>query len=142
MNDRDQRSRDLGNFAVRIVLGSCFVLHGLQKVTGAFGGMGMSKFVRYVDGYGVTAPTMTAYAVAFGELLAGAALLVGFCHRTAAVVITVIMVGAILYATGTEGYFLAKGYEYNLALMAMAFAVFMGGPGAYAYRMQLKRNQL
>ncbi len=141
MNDHEQRSRDLGNFAVRIVLGACFLLHGLQKVTGGFGGMGMSRFVRYVDDCGVAAPTMTAYAVAFGELLAGAELLLGFWHRAGAVVIMVIMAGAILYATGPEGYFLSGGYEYNVALMAMAFAIFMGGPGAYAYRMELRKNQ-
>jgi len=109
-------------------------------VTGAFDGLGLAGFTRYVDAHGVAAPTLTAYVVAFGELLAGVALLVGFFHRIAAVMIMVIMVGAILYATGSEGYFLAEGYEYNLALLAMAFLVFTAGPGAYAFRMELKKQ--
>lgn len=138
MSNSRERSAEIGTFAVRIVVGLCFLLHGLQKVTGAFDGMGLSRFVDYVEARGVIAPTLTAYIVAFGELFAGVALLVGFFHRTAAIVILVIMAGAFLYVT--EGYFLARGFEYNLALAAMAFLILMAGPGAYAYRMELKKN--
>lgn len=138
MSESKDRSMEIGTFVVRVVVGLCFLLHGVQKVFGAFDGMGLSGFVAYVEARGVIAPTLTAYVVAFGELLAGVALLVGFFHRTAAVAILVIMAGAFIYVT--DGYFLAKGYEYNLALAAMAFLILMGGPGAYAYRMELKKN--
>ena len=141
MTERTERSKDIGIFAVRIVLGVCFVLHGLQKVFGAFGGMGLSRWTTTMDNLGVTAPTLSAYAVAFGELAAGLALLVGFFHRTAAIIVLVIMVGGIMYVHGRNGYFNSdSGLEYNLALMAMATVILVGGPGAYAYRMELKKN--
>ena len=138
MSESKDRAQEIGTFAVRIVVGLCFLLHGLQKVTGAFDGMGLAGFVDYVESRGVIAPTLTAYVVAFGELLAGVALLVGFFHRIAAIMILVIMAGAFLYVT--EGYFLSTGFEYNLALAAMALLILLSGPGAYAYRMELKKN--
>ena len=141
MSERTERSKDIGIFGLRIVLGLCFVLHGLQKVVGAFGGSGLGGFVSNMRDLGVTAPALTAYAVAFGELLGGAAMLVGFFHRVAAIIILVIMAGGIFYVHGQNGYFNSNhGFEYNLALMAMAFCVLIGGPGAYAYRMELKKN--
>ena len=74
MNERKQQ---VALAVIRIVLGVIFFLHGMQKVFGAFGGSGLGTFADYMAGVTSVMPELTAYAVAFGELLAGAALLIG-----------------------------------------------------------------
>jgi uncharacterized membrane protein YphA (DoxX/SURF4 family) len=70
-------------------------------------------------------------AVAWGELVCGAALLLGMLTRLAALLMIVVQVGAILTVTGVRGFSMASGggYEYNLALLAMCVAVLLMGGG-------------
>jgi uncharacterized membrane protein YphA (DoxX/SURF4 family) len=70
-------------------------------------------------------------AVAWGELLAGIALLLGVLTRAAAVGVIVIMIGAIWTVTGAKGFAAASGsgYEYNLAIVAMCLVLFIKGAG-------------
>jgi len=73
-------------------------------------------------------------AVAWGELVGGIALVLGFLTRLAALGLVVIQVGAIYTATWAIGFSLAHGggYEYNLALIAMCAAVFLLGGGIFS----------
>src|SRR5262249_54135101 len=72
------------------------------------------------------------YAVTWGEILGGVALLLGLLTRLAAAGMIVIHLGAIYFVTGplplTRG--VGVGYEYNLCLIAMCLClVIMGGGG-------------
>lgn len=137
----NERRAGTALFVVRVTLGVAFLLHGLQKVFGVLGGPGLSGFAKYLDGLGVSIPEVTAYAVAFGELLSGVALILGCFHRIAAIVIVLVMLGAILHVHWPNGYFATKGgFEYPLALIAMALAVLLAGPGAYAYRVRVQKS--
>jgi len=137
-----ERKLQFALFVVRVTLGFVFFMHGMQKVFGAFGGPGLNGFAQYMAALTTVMPKFTAYAVAFGELLAGTALLFGCFHRLAAFSIILIMAGAIYLVTQHNGFFIeGRGYEYNLTLIALAVAVLMGGPGAWAYRVELKKNQ-
>ena len=130
-------------FLLRVTLGVCFLLHGVHKL-GAMGGPGMTNFAAYLNTRGIYLPTASAYAVAFGELLCGLALAVGFFHRIASVCLIIIMVGAVYYVTGSVGYLNTRteaGYEYNLALIAMAAVIFVAGPGSFAFRIEFKQNE-
>jgi uncharacterized membrane protein YphA (DoxX/SURF4 family) len=71
------------------------------------------------------------FAVAWGELLCGLAMLVGVLTRLAAVGIIVIMVGAIYTVTGARGFVAdaGAGYEYNLAIVAMCVVLIIKGAG-------------
>jgi len=112
---------------VRIVLGVIFFMHGSQKVMGWFGGQGLSATVQMMS---ANLPVVLVYLVAFGEFLGGIALIVGFLSRFAAAGIGVIMIGAVITVHAKNGFFLQnQGYEYNLALIAMALAVVLGGAG-------------
>lgn len=116
---------------VRFVLGVIFFMHGAQKVLGWFGGQGLASTVQMMSGMGL--PIFIVYLVAFGELLGGIALMVGFLSRLAALGIAIIMAGAIVTVHGKNGFFLQnQGYEYNLALIAMSVAVIMAGGGCLA----------
>src|SRR5262245_2337810 len=70
-------------------------------------------------------------AVAWGELLGGIALLIGFLPRIAALGLMIIQVGAIYTVTWERGFSFASGggYEYNVAILAMCLAVVCLGGG-------------
>ncbi len=82
----------------------------------------------------LTAWHWTQYAVAWGELLGGVALLIGLLTRLAALGLIIIQVGAIWTVTAMRGFSLAGsgGYEYNLALIAMCLALVIMGGGYWA----------
>jgi uncharacterized membrane protein YphA (DoxX/SURF4 family) len=74
------------------------------------------------------------YAVAWGELLGGIALLVGLLTRVAALGLIIIQIGAIATVTAGKGFSFAAGggYEYNVALIAMCLALVIMGGGTWA----------
>jgi putative oxidoreductase len=71
-------------------------------------------------------------AVAWGELLGGAALLLGALTRLSALAMIVIQLGAMWTVTLSKGFSFAGGggYEYNLALLGMCLAVAILGAGS------------
>jgi uncharacterized membrane protein YphA (DoxX/SURF4 family) len=97
---------------------------------------GLSK--RYARNAPQVPPTLedhaVQYAVAWGELLGGVAMILGFLTRVAAIGLIAIQVGAIALVTAPRGFSFGAGggYEYNLALLAMCAAVVVMGPGDVA----------
>ena len=114
---------------VRLVLGIIFFMHGAQKVLGWFGGQGLSATVQMMS---ANLPVILAYMVAFGELLGGIALIVGFLSRLAAAGIFIIMAGAVTTVHWKNGFFAPQGFEYPFALAAMALSIVIGGGGCLA----------
>lgn len=123
---------------VRLVLGLVFVAHGSQKVLGAFGGPGLRGVVVNMKQMGVPAPL--AVVAAFTEFLGGLAVIVGFLARPAALGLAVVMVVAIATVHAKHGFFLnmhmipgrGHGFEFNLALLAMALSIVVGGAGIWS----------
>jgi putative oxidoreductase len=119
---------------IRLGLGVVFFAHGSQKVLGWFGGQGLRGTIKMFQGMGVAPPAATL--AAFIEFLGGAAMIIGLLARPAAIGIIVIMLVAIAKVHGQHGFFLnlgvpgkGPGFEFNLALIAMALAVLIGGAG-------------
>ncbi len=136
-----QQGPEFGQLLIRLSLGFCFLMHGMQKAFGLFGHDGIGAFQSYLLSMDVILPELSAIAVAYGELFSGIALLVGFFHRSAAVIVLVIMSGAILLQH-SNGYFGSQGgCEYQIALMAMAVLILLAGPGPMAYRFEFKKNK-
>lgn len=77
-------------------------------------------------------PALIQLLVAWGEFIGGIALFVGFLPRLAAGGIIVIMVGAIVIATGRMGFKAPMGYEYNLVIISMCLAVIFLGGGRFS----------
>ncbi len=117
-------------FIVRLVLGSTFILHGLQLVFGLFGGPGLSGFSTWLATLGV--PTLFAYAGAFSELIGGVLVLLGIYTQIGTVLIASTMVTAIYLVHLKHGYFSQNdGFEYPLNLILLCIAIFIAGPGSY-----------
>ena len=131
-----QRGPSYASFFLRITLGVCFCIHGWPKVAKLFGG----DWVSQVESMGLEPAWLFAASIAFGEALAGTAMLLGLFHKVAALAIIAIMVGAIWTMTGRHGYSGPGGFEYNVALIAMALSVMLTGPGAYAYKLEKKKD--
>lgn len=102
----------------RVVLGGIFLVHGWMKVTNLPGTL---KFFSTIG-----MPEFLAYAVIAIEVVGGACLLLGLFTRGAAAVIGVVLLGTIktLLQMG-KGF--VGGYEFNIALLALAVALVCSG---------------
>jgi len=115
---------------LRLIVGIVFLMHGSQKLLGAFGGPGISGTVGFMGKMGIPVPL--AYAAIFAEFFGGLSLLAGFLTRLGAFGIAVNMVVAILLVHLKNGFFAPKGFEFPLTLFVGALGIFLFGPGKYS----------
>lgn len=111
---------------LRLVLGIIFFAHGAQKVLGWFEGFGLEGTVNWMNGT-LGIPVFLAYLSCFVEFLGGIFLIVGFLTRIWAVALVINMLVAML--TAHSGFFNPDGIEFPLAVMTIALASFLIGPG-------------
>jgi putative oxidoreductase len=128
---RDRSAVDWALLAARVFVGVVFMAHGAQKMFGAFGGPGLSAFVRMLGPLG--------YLVAVGEFFGGLGLVVGFLSRFSAASIILIMLGAIATVHGRVGFFMnwagnqaGEGFEYHLLAIGVLLPILIAGPGRFA----------
>jgi len=123
------------HLVVRLALGIVFFAHGAQKVFGWFGGHGLAATIAGFRQMNV--PPGATVLAAFIECFGGLAMIVGFLARPSGVGLVVVMLVAIAKVHARHGFFLnftmtpgkGHGYEYNLALLAMALSIVIGGAG-------------
>ncbi|WP_434439851.1 DoxX family protein [Lentzea sp. E54] len=122
---------DIGLLGLRAVLGGIFVLHGLQKVFGLFGGPGINGFAQSLEKMGYRESVVLAWVTGITELAGGALLVLGLFTPLAAAGLLAVMANVIaLQYKG--GFFGPNGVELELALAGMAFAALFAGPGRAA----------
>jgi len=126
MKECCEKLKPLAPLFLRLGLGVIFLYHGYSKVFGEGANLGSSW-----NPYEMA--TIIQILVAWGELLCGGAIFVGFMTEIAALGIIVIMIGAIVMVTGKNGFnMMSSGFEYNYALITMALALIGTGPGSWA----------
>jgi len=116
------RLQPLGLLVLRVVLGAIMVGHGYGKVFG-----GLHKHVELVASLGM--PGWLAYFSAAAEFLGGLLLIVGLITRLAAIAICIDLTVAILKVHLHNGLLGQNGYQFPLALAAIAFAIIFTGSG-------------
>jgi len=110
---------------LRLGLAVIFIYHGLDLVGGEGHNWGTS--------WNPELPAAVQAAVAWGELLGGIALALGFLTRPAAAGIAIIMIGAIATVHWPKGFDVRHGgFEYNFAILVMCAALIVGGGGTLA----------
>ncbi|MHB1713147.1 MAG: DoxX family protein [Acidimicrobiales bacterium] len=120
-----------GQLLLRVTVGSLMTGHGLQKLTGSFGGSGLEGTERMMESIGLHPPKRHAIAAALGETIGGALTATGFLNPLGPAMITGVMAVAIQKVHRKNGVWVTTGgYEYNLILTAAALALAAGGPGA------------
>jgi putative oxidoreductase len=119
-----------GALALRIPVGIIFAAHGAQKLFGWFGGYGLEGTGQWMDSIGLAPGYWMALLAGAAEFFGGLALIAGLLVRPAAASLAVAMLVAIFSVHIDKGLFVDKnGYEYALALMAVAVALVFSGAG-------------
>ncbi|HEV2691163.1 MAG TPA: DoxX family protein [Bryobacteraceae bacterium] len=119
------RLQPLALLVLRVVLGVVMIGHGYPKVFG-----GLSHHVQMVSGLGL--PGWLAYLSAVAELFGGIAVIAGLLTRLAAFTILIDMGVAIWKVHWKNGLLGNGGYQFPLALAAIAFALIFFGAGPIA----------
>jgi putative oxidoreductase len=117
---------------MRLVLGIIFYGNGAQKLCGWFGGFGWHRTMQMFTG-SLHIPAFFSACAIFAEFFGGLFLLAGFFSRFAALAIAIDMMVAILkvhFRNGLLGGPGGEGYEFPLALLALAILIISRGGGA------------
>lgn len=126
------------HLVVRLGLGVVFFGHGAQKVFGWFGGGGLKATIAGFRQMNIP-PAATVVAACI-ECFGGLAVLLGFFTRPAALGLAIVMLVAIAKVHARHGFFInwyvtpgkGHGFEFNLALIAMALSLLIGGAGMWS----------
>jgi putative oxidoreductase len=119
-----------GGMALRIPAGIIFAAHGAQKLFGWFGGYGLEGTGQWMDSIGLAPGYLMALLAGGAEFFGGLALIAGLVVRPVAAALAVAMIVAIFTVHADQGLFVAKnGYEFALALLAIAVALLFSGAG-------------
>lgn len=129
----------IGLALIRVIVGALFVGHGLQKLTGAFGGHGIDGTAAFFQSLGLRPGRPWAVAAGLAELLGGTLFGLGFLTPVAAVLIAAVMLMAIARVHAPHGLWVQNGgYEYPLVILATVLGVALTGPGSYAVDTSLR----
>jgi putative oxidoreductase len=123
---------------LRIALGVIMMAHGCQKLFGWFGGAGFGQTVANFA-TGLDLPPWLSIMAILVESCAGLAVCVGLGTRLAALALCVHQLAAAWLVHLPNGFFLnwtlrpgqGHGVEMNLALIAIAVALVLGGSGRW-----------
>ena len=123
----------LAKFALRTTVGGIIMGHGLQKLKGSFGGSGLEGTAKMMESLGLHPPKYQAWAVALSETVGGGLTAAGFLSPLGPSMIIGSQAVAINKVHLKNGFWSHKGgYEYNLTLIAAAFALAELGPGSFS----------
>ena len=120
------RLQPLALLVLRLVLATVMIAHGSQKVFG-----GMPRFQTMVSGIGF--PAWMAYLSAAAEFGGGILVLLGVLTRFAALAITIDLMVAIVKVHFKAGLRGPGGFEFPMAVVAIAFALIFFGAGPIAF---------
>lgn len=125
----DLDRQDAAKLLLRVALGALILLHGVAKLTN-----GPGFVLGLVDKAGL--PSVLAYGVYVGEVIAPLLLIAGVWTRAAAAVVAINMVVAVLLVHTGEFFSLAKTGGWALELQGLYFfaavAVALLGAGRYS----------
>jgi putative oxidoreductase len=117
---------------LRIALGAILIPHGMQKLFGAFGGMGFAGNAALFDRIGFTPGVFWGTLVGCTELIGGILLVLGLFTRFAAAAVVIFMIMGVKF-TSAKGFFWTQGgSEYALLIGFCALFFLIRGGGAWS----------
>jgi putative oxidoreductase len=128
--NKEETTMSVGLLVLRVLVGALFAGHGLQKLLGWFGGHGIDGTAGFFDSLGLRPARAMAIGAGMAEFGGGLLFALGYVTPLAAALISAVMFCAIWTVHRVNGLWVTDGgYEYNLVLLAIAFAVTAIGPG-------------
>ncbi|GGY84727.1 oxidoreductase [Cellvibrio zantedeschiae] len=116
--------------ALRVPVGLTLAAHGSQKLFGWFGGYGLEGTGKWMASIGLEPGVLMAALSGSAEFFGGLFLVLGLLTRPAALVVAFTMLVAIFSVHINNGLFMSNnGYEYALALFAVAVSLLISGGG-------------
>lgn len=124
---------ELALLALRLVVGLGFAAHGAQKLFGAFGGHGIDGTAGFMEQLGMRPGKVHAWSSGLAEFGGGLAIALGLFTPFAAAALIAVMTAAVLTVHLKNGFFVTEqGYEYNLVLATVVFALAGIGAGEWS----------
>jgi putative oxidoreductase len=124
---------DLALLVLRLVIGLLFAGHGAQKLFGAFGGGGLDGTAGMFDSIGLRPGWLHARAAGTAEFGGGALIALGLFTPFAAAALIAVMTAAVMTVHAPNGIWNTnQGYEFNLVMAAVVFALVGVGAGAWS----------
>lgn len=128
-------AREVAMFPARAALGASMIYHGLGKLRGP------EPTGQYFENLGIRPGKPWAVATGLAELTSGILAVAGVGTRLAALMVLVMQAQAIDKVHKAKGYDISKGgFEYNLALIAIALGMLVGGPGKLSVKSLIARR--
>jgi putative oxidoreductase len=127
---------DAGLLLLRFAVGGTFFAHGMQIVTGMWGGPGVAEFARTLEGFGYQQAPVLAWVAGLTALVGGALVVLGFLTPIAAAGLLALMINSVAVKIG-NGFFIASpagpnAVELDVVLGLSAAALVLTGPGRIA----------
>ncbi len=127
---------DLSALPPRLALGATMLYHGQAKLRGD----GPAQTAQFFESLGIRPARPLALATGWTEVLSGVLTAFGIGSRLAALGILVTQSVAIAKVHKPHGFDNSKGgYEWNLALIAIALSMLVRGPGSVSTQRALRR---
>ena len=130
MTNTNYNSSDYAAFLTRISLGIILLAHGLLKINV----FTIAGTVGYFESLGL--PAIAAYAVIFGEVVGGTALILGLYTRLTALLSLPILLGATITHISNGWLFSNQGggWEFPALLVVLSVVTALQGSGVFAIK--------
>jgi putative oxidoreductase len=128
---------DLGLLLLRLVVGTLFIAHGLQKAFGLWGGPGLNGWESDLTDMGFRHADILTYVATGGQIAAGVLLVLGlFTPIAAAGALAYLVTGVLAEAMAAHeaarlSDFPTDGHEYKVFVAGTVAALILTGPGRY-----------
>jgi putative oxidoreductase len=120
----------VGKLILRATVGGYFVGHGLQKLTGWFGGAGLDGTGEFFESVGLRPGRWNAQLAGAAETGGGALLTLGLLTPLATSALAGVMTNAIRHVHGKNGPWVTDGgFEHPAVVLAALAALTESGPG-------------
>jgi putative oxidoreductase len=124
---------NLALFALRLVVGLTLAAHGSQKLFGWFGGHGIEGTAAGYERLGLRPGRVNAWLAGLAECVGGLLLVLGLVTPLGAAALIGVMTVAVVTVHLRNGFFVSNnGFEFNLVMVAAAFALAGVGAGSWS----------